>query len=121
MIVGAESTRFRTRAELRSLIAAQSPIAVVMQFASHSLQIERIATLQAGTFYLVVESDILMPEDRGALADLDLSLRANWRSRIIETDVWSTPHDELPLSNSFQVHVVHPDCPKGEPIRSYLG
>lgn len=84
---------------------------------SETLIIAEVSTDTAGTYYLVTEADILFPEDIDALEDLGRVVGEPWRLKIVETEFWGRPHEELPMSSVFQVHTVHPAFPERTPLR----
>jgi hypothetical protein len=108
MVMGAVSSRWQTRTELRRVMGAARPVMRADVYASEALRIVRVATLTAGSYFVVTESDILFPEDFSALERLDTELMANWRNRVVESDSFGHPHKWFPFSNTFQVHLVHP-------------
>jgi hypothetical protein len=89
-------------------------------YRSDSAIIKRVVVRTGGSYFLVVESDTTTTRDEMAMARLTGALGASWRNRIVETDFCDRRHPELLWSSSFSIHVVHPDCPPGEPIRSTL-
>lgn len=120
MILGGISSREVSGDAIRAKLGDAKAVARVDDYRSESLVITRIATLTAGTYFVVVESDVMLPEDITALEVLSTELRRPWRSCVLDTDIWGRPHRELPLSSTFSVHVVHPACPEGKPNRRIL-
>lgn len=90
-------------------MGAAQPVVLAEIHSSEGLRIKRVATKTVGTYYIITESDNLLPEDYDALERLDAELMAPWGKRVVETDFWAQPHKQFPLSNSFRVHVVHPE------------
>lgn len=57
-------------------------------------------------YFLLVESDCTSDEDYRAFQEvMDCT---DWRCGVLETDVYTTPHPQLPWSEGFSVHVVYP-------------
>jgi hypothetical protein len=104
-----QAARERAHERLRSArVVARTDI-----YRSESLIITRCETAYAEAYYIVVESDCVFPEDVDALETLGVEVGEPWRTRILETDIYGSPHPELPMSSTFQVHVVHPSVPEG--------
>ncbi|ARX87902.1 hypothetical protein SMD44_07387 [Streptomyces alboflavus] len=76
---------------------------------SETMFIQQVDTSGGGRYFLVVESDIVSPEDEEALRELSARVGAHWRQRILESDYYGRPHERFPFSREFVVHVVHPD------------
>lgn len=110
MVTGDVATRWKTRRELRAALGGARPVVRADVYCSDALRIKRVATLTAGTYFIVTESDNLFAEDHDALERLATELMAPWRNRVVESDFWAQPHKQFPLSNSFWVHVVHPEA-----------
>ncbi len=109
MVMGAKASRWRTKEALRRAVGAAQPVARAEVHSSEGLRITRVATQMVGAYFIVTESDALFQEDGDALNALSVELRAPWRNRVVETDFWDHPHPQFPLSNSFRVHLVHPE------------
>lgn len=109
MVLGVVASRWRTPTELRHAVGIARPLVRADVYSSDALRIKRVATETAGTYYIVTESDILFDEDYEAMKRLDGELMAPWRKRVVETDFWAQPHRQFPMSNSFRVHLVHPE------------
>lgn len=106
--VRGEECRRGSREELRRELEGAAVLACGDWYESDLLHVTLAVTATAGTYYIVTEADVLGSQDCEALRDLGKLLGAPWRNRIIETDSYDHPHRRFPLSQSFQVHVVHP-------------
>lgn len=109
MVMEGVAYRWRTLPELRRAMGEAVPVARAEVYCSESLRIKRVATMTVGTYYIVTESDVLFSEDYTAMRKLDVELGARWKNRIVESDFYGHPHRWFPLSNQFQVHLVHPE------------
>lgn len=110
-ILGGTSRRWESKEHLRTRLADTQPVQRKDEHCSDSLIITRVTTRTEGTFFLVVESDLLLPEDMEALEWLEVELLSPWRNCIVESRHFEGPHKELALSSSYVVHVVHEECP----------
>jgi len=118
MVLGGIASRWSTKEDARRALGLAVPVAQIDRYHSESLIITTLETQGAGRYYLVVESDVMFPEDIAALEGLGRELGENWRGCILESDIWPRPHRRLAMSSRFQVHVVIPHCPPGRPKRS---
>jgi hypothetical protein len=98
--------------DLREALVSAEVVACVEDYRSETLIVQRVATSTVGTYYLVVESDHLFPEDVDALEVIDREVRASWRMRCVESDYRRQPHPDFPWSDEFAIHVVHAQCPE---------
>jgi hypothetical protein len=120
MVGGGVAFHWSTREEAIAGIHAAKIVSSVEEYHSESLIITRVVSLQAGTYFLVVESDCVFPEDVDALEALGVEVGEPWRTRVLETSYWGRPHPALAMSSTFQVHVVHPGCPDSKTRRTVL-
>jgi hypothetical protein len=117
MVGGDTAAQWATREQAVALLNRASVVSRVDQYRSECLIIVRCQTLTAGTYFVVTEADVLFPEDIDALEVLGAEVGEPWRMKVLETDVYGTPHPHLPMSSTFRVHVVHPSVPEGTPRR----
>lgn len=106
--------------DLREALVGAGTVAEAVEYAGETLIINRVVTARQGSYFLVVESDLLSPEDMAALRELSEELRADWRTKCVESDHHGRPHPDMPWSDYFTVHLVHAECPEVGRARPFI-
>jgi hypothetical protein len=115
MVGGGIAARWSTKEEALAGVYGAKTISRVDEYHSESLIITRVVTREAGTYFLVTESDCVFAEDVDALEALGVEVGEPWRMRVLEVSYWGRPHPALPMSSTFRVHIVHPEGPDDTP------
>lgn len=120
MVTRRVSSRWATRDQAVRDVHASPWVDSEKFCGSDSLFIRKVFTAEAGTYFVVIQSDCVFPEDVDALERLDCELGSPWRTMILESQFYGRPSPCLSMSSFYWVHTVHPNCPPGLPRRTAL-
>ncbi|MGW0087838.1 hypothetical protein ACWDWS_02285 [Streptomyces sp. NPDC003328] len=106
MAVEGTAARWTAREQARVSVEAARVLVREDVYHSESLIITRCTTDRGASYYVVVESDCVFPEDVDALELLGAEIGEPWRMSVLDSEYYMRPHPALPMSALFWVHVV---------------